>query len=417
MTSTSEGSRPTTVIAGRFIDGTAAEPRRNVRLTIDGGMVTGVEPAAGATRSSDTLDLGDCTVLPGLINMHAHTVLPGDGTAFDTWMQLPDELLLLQAQANGLAALRSGVTTIRDCGGRGTLMFRLRDAIRAGIAEGPRFVLSGRPLTFTGGHCRYFGGEVDGVDGMRRAARQLLKEGADFIKIMASGGGTPGTYSQFPAFDVDEMRAAIDEAHKIGKRAACHCIATQSIANALDAGTDHIEHCSFMAPDTTWRYDERLAQRVADAGVYVTATLQVMADSFGAMRDRYQRGLATPEEAMVVARTPDRTSDNLANIRYLHELGVPIVAGNDAGWRYTGFDDFYQELQYLHEAGLSNLEAIHAATGRAAGACQLSGTIGTLAAGRAADMIAVSGDPADDLGALRDPAIVVLAGRVIVDRR
>ena len=417
MTGTSDGSRPATVVAGRFIDGSGAETRRNVLLTINGGTITGVEPASGAARSPETLDLSDCTVLPGLINMHAHTVLPGDGTAFDEWMQLPDELLLLQAQANGLAALRSGVTTIRDCGGKGSLMFRLRDAIRAGVTEGPRFVLSGRPLTFTGGHCRYFGGEADGVDGMRLAARQLLKEGADFIKIMASGGGTPGTYSQFPAFDVEEMRAAIDEAHKIGKRAACHCIATQSIANALDAGTDHIEHCSFMAPDTTWRYDEALAQRVASAGVYVTATLQVTVDSFEAMRDRYERGLATPEESAVVARTPSRTAENIANIRSLHELGVPIVAGSDAGWRYTGFDDFYQELQHLHAAGLSNLEAIHAATGRAAAACQLEGAIGMLAAGHAADLIAVPGDPSEDLGALRDPAMVMLAGRVVVDRR
>ncbi|HET9014165.1 MAG TPA: amidohydrolase family protein [Thermomicrobiaceae bacterium] len=416
MTGTSEGGRPTTVIAGRFIDGTTAEPRRGARLTLDGGRIIAVEPATGPA-GDGALDLSEYTVLPGLINMHAHTILPGDGTDFGAWMELPDELLLLQAQANGLAALRSGVTTIRDCGGKGTLMFRLRDAIRAGITEGPRFVLSGRPLTITGGHCRYFGGEVDGVDGMRLAARQLLKEGADFIKIMASGGGTPGTYSQFPAFDVAEMRAAIDEAHKIGRRAACHCIATQSITNALDAGTDHIEHCSFMAPDTTWQYDGALARRVADSGVYVTATLQVMADAFDVTLDRYRRGVATPEEAAIVARSPNRTADNVANIRFLHELGVPIVAGNDAGWRHTGFDDFYQELQYLHQAGLSTLEAIHAATGRAAEACQLGDQIGTLAPGHAADLIAVGGDPSEDLGALRDPALVMLGGRVVVDRR
>src|SRR5207302_1031415 len=196
---------------------------------------------------------------------------------------------------------------------------RVRDAIRAGIGPGPRFILSGRPLTITGGHCRHFGGEADSPEGMRRAARQLLKEGADFIKVMASGGGTLGTYAQFPSFDLAELRAAIQEAHKIGKLASCHCIAGASIALALDAEADHIEHCSFMAPDTTWHYDEELARRVAAAGVYVTATLQVGMDSMAAMRERHAAGTATAEETRIVTQTPNRTEGSVANIRFLHE--------------------------------------------------------------------------------------------------
>ncbi len=382
----------TTVIrVGRLIDGTGAEPRRDVVLTIDNGVITHVSET-GAMQRGPVLDLGEYTVLPGLINMHTHTVLPGDGTPFAEWMELPDELLLLQAHRNVLTALESGVTTIRDCGGKGVLTFRLREAIRKGIVAGPRLVLSGRPLTITGGHCRYFGGEVDGPDEMRQAARQLLKEGADFIKIMAAGGGTVGTYSQFPSFDVDELRAAIHEAHKIGKLASCHCIATESITNAVEAGTDHIEHCSFMAPDTSQQYDEQVAHRVAEAGVCVTPTLQVMAE--GKM-----------------------AQGNLTNVRHLHDLGVPIVAGNDAGWRTTGFGDFYRELELLAEAGLTPLEAIHAATGRAADACQLAGITGTIAVGCAADLLAVSGDPLTHLDALAAPTLVMQAGRIVVDRR
>lgn len=381
----------TAIRAGWLIDGTGAEPRRDTVFTIDNGVITHVSET-GAIPRGPVLDLSEYTVLPGLINMHTHTVLPGDGTPFAEWMDLPDELLLLQAYRNVRTALETGVTTIRDCGGQGILTFRLREAIRKGIVEGPRLVLSGRPLTITGGHCRYFGGEADGPEEMRRAARQLLKEGADFIKIMASGGGTVGTYSHFPSFDVDEMRAAIHEAHKIGKRASCHCIATESITNALEAGTDHIEHCSFMAPDTSQQYDEQVAQRVAQAGVYVTPTLQVMSE--GKM-----------------------AQGNLTNIRLLHELGVPIVAGNDAGWRMTGFGDFYRELELLAAAGLTPLEAIHAATGRAADACQLTGITGTIAVGCAADLLAVRGDPLTDLHALAAPALVMLGGRVIVDRR
>jgi len=389
MSAITETVSATAIWAGTLIDGTGAEPQRNVLLTIDDGKLTGVEPN-GDPGHRAVLDLREYTVLPGLINMHAHTVLPGDGTPLAQCMELPDELLLLQAHANTFLALQSGVTTIRDCGGKGTLTFRLRDAIRRGIVPGPRLVLSGRPLTITGGHCRYFGGEVDGVEGMRQAARQLLKEGSDFVKIMASGGGTVGTYSQYPAFDVDELHAAIHKAHKIGKRASCHCIARDSIANALDAGTDHIEHCSFMAPNTTQQYDEHLAQRVATQGVYVTPTLRVM------RKGRMGQG-------------------NIAIIRNLHDLGVPLVAGNDAGWSSTGFGDFYRELQCLEECGLTPLEAIHAATGRAAEACQLGGVIGTVTPGCVADLLVVKGDPATDLGALADPLMVLQSGNVTVD--
>ncbi len=416
MTATNNNNRTTLIRAGTLIDGTGGEPRRNVSITIENGTITHVGDGHDIPRSAEVIDLSEYTVLPGLINMHTHTILPGDGTPFADWMEQPDELLLLQAHANALTSLRSGVTTIRDCGGKGEIMFRLRDAIRAGIVPGPRLVLSGRALTITGGHCRYFGGEVDGADEMRRAARQLLKEGADFIKIMAAGGGTIGTYAQYPAFDVPEMQAAIHEAHKIGKLSSCHCIATESIVNALDAGTDHIEHCMFMAPDTSIRYDDAIGQRVASSGVFVTATLQVGADLPEDMLERQQLGTASPDDLQAITRSQTQTAANIATMAYLHELGTPIVAGNDAGWRSTGFDDFYMELHYLTQAGLSPLEAIHAATGRAATACQLDGVIGTVAEGCVADLISVAGDPLSDLSTLAAPLMVLQRGNLIVDR-
>jgi imidazolonepropionase-like amidohydrolase len=417
MTETNQSAETTAILAGTLVDGTGGEPCRDKAIFVKDGTITGVCGADSVPRGAEVLDLREYTVLPGLINMHAHTMLPGDGTPFAEWMALPDELLLLKAHANATVALHSGVTTIRDCGGRGQLMFRLRDAIRAGIVPGPRFVLCGRALTITGGHCHYFGGEADGPDEMRRAARQLLKEGADFIKIMASGGGTVGTYSQFPAFDSDELLAAIHEAHKIGKRASCHCIATESISLALDAGTDHIEHCMFMEPDTSVRYDEAIGRRLAETGVYLSATIQTLADVPSAVQDRYDGGVASPEETRLVTQTRKLKADQIAVFKALHDLGVPIVAGNDAGWRVTGFDDFYKELQHLAEAGMTPLEAIHAATGRAAEACQLASSIGTVAEGRVADLIAVGGDPVSDLGALKDPTLVLQNGNIVVDRR
>lgn len=408
----------THIRAGRLIDGTGAEPRKNVTITVDHGVITHVDANGATANDGDTLDLSSFTVMPGLINMHAHTVLPGDGSSFEAWMEHPDEILLLTAFANARTALYSGVTTIRDCGGKGLLTFRLRDAIRAGIVEGPRFVLSGWPLTMTGGHCRYFGGETDGVEGMRLGAREVLKRGADFVQIMASGGGTVGTYSQYPSFEVEELRAAIDEAHKQRKPASCHTIATESISRALDAGTDHIEHCSFMAPDTSWKYEDDIARRVAEQGVYVTPTLQVGFDGLDALREMSERGASlTRAEAARLAAAPQARANNIANIRNLNDLGVKLVAGNDAGWRHTGFDDFYLELVYLTEAGMTPLQAINAATGRAAEACRLEKTVGTVAPGKVADLLAVAGDPSTDLTTLRSPAMVIQAGKTIVDRR
>lgn len=403
--------------AGTLIDGTGAEPLRNQLLSIEDGVISRIDQADRIPNGADVLDLSEFTVLPGLINMHVHTVLPGDGSSFESWVEHPDEIHLLKAHENAMVALRSGVTTMRDCGGTGSLMFRLRDAIRAGIVPGPRFVLSGRPLTITGGHCRYFGGETDGVEGMRLAARQLLQEGADFIKIMAAGGGTIGTYAQFPTYEVEEMRAAISEAHKIGRVASCHCIASESISRAVEAGTDHIEHCSFMAPDRSWSWDENLAQQVVDKGIYVTPTLQVGADRLNFLEERQRSGEASPADLREYEAAKSNRGNSLANARNLHELGAKLVAGSDAGWRHTGFDDFYEELVYLVEAGLTPVESIHAATGRAAEACQIDQTVGTLAPGKAADLLAVSGDVASDISLLGQPAMVIQAGRTVVDRR
>lgn len=417
MSDTTEKAAPTIILAGQLIDGTGAEPLRDVALTVENGMVTHLGPAKRIRVGTEVLDLSEFTVLPGLINMHVHTTLPGDGTAFEDWMAQPDELLLLTAAANARRALETGVTTMRDCGGRGRLMFRLRDAIRAGIVPGPRFVLAGRALTITGGHCHYFGGEADGPDQMQHAARQLLKEGADFIKIMASGGGTKGTFSQFPAFEVDELSAAIGEAHKIGKLASCHCLCSESIRRALDAGVDHMEHCKFSGPDEVEMFDDELAHRLADRGVAITATLQVMGDLPKDLRERYGRGESSPEEAFAAEFAAKQIADHCATIGQLHDVGVPIVAGNDAGWRHTRFDDFYRELEYLVQAGLSPLEAIRSATGLAAEACQIDGIVGTLSLGRIADVIAVKNDPLSDVGVLRDPALVIQHGNIIIDRR
>ncbi len=407
-------NRVTVLTADRLVDGTGAPALERAALVVEDGLISRVAAAGDALPAGDRVsrvDLGPRTLLPGLINCHVHLCLPGDGTPFEEWMTLPDELLLLTAARNAQAGLRAGVTTLRDCGGKGRLTFRLRDGIARGILAGPTLVLCGRPLTITGGHCHPFGGEADGVDGMRAAARQLLKEGADFIKMMASGGGTLGTYPQHPSYTTEELRAATAEAQAIGKRAAAHCIATASIFRSLEAGVDGIEHASCYRPDMTVEPDPRAAEEIAARQVYVTATLQVGKDAHAAIS-----ALAdpTPAQRAYLAGAGARLERGYEVIAAYHRRGVPLVAGNDAGWRYTRFDTFAGELEELAGAGLSPLEAIVAATGRAAVLLGVEAERGTLRPGLAADVIAVDGDPLRDLRRLRDPALVMKDGRVVV---
>lgn len=401
------------IFARGLFSGAGAAIQEQVTLDLDAGQIVSIRSGYHAPPDRPVLDLREHVVLPGLINMHAHLVLPGDGAPFAEWAVLPDEILLLTAAENARTALHHGVTTIRDCGGRGQLTFRLRDAIHRGIVPGPRLVLSGRPLTITGGHCHYFGGEVDGVDALRHAARQVLAEGADFVKLMAAGGGTLGTYPQYPSFETDELRAAISEAHKVGKPASCHCIATESIRRALEAGADHIEHCTFLMPDQGIVYDEELAAQLAFRQTYVTATLQVVIDESPVMQARFAAGADTAADREWRDGAQQRLAAQQATIGRLHEQGVPIVAGNDAGWRATGFDDFPREIELLIDSGIPPALALHAATGRAADACGLGHAVGRLQTGYVADLIAVQGDPLTNPSILQNPALVMQRGKVV----
>ncbi|RPJ07720.1 MAG: amidohydrolase family protein, partial [Deltaproteobacteria bacterium] len=195
-------------------------------VLIDGEKIAAVrtrEEASLLPREAEVIDLFDKYLLPGMINCHAHLVLPGDGTTLETWVQNSNEMFLLTAARNARTALMSGITTMRDCGGRDGVTYALREAVEKGIVAGPRLILSGRMLTITGGHCHPFHGEVDGPDGVVRAVRQLLKEGADFIKIIATGGGTTGTHPEWAAFSPAELAAAVETAHRVGKKVSAHC--------------------------------------------------------------------------------------------------------------------------------------------------------------------------------------------------
>ncbi len=236
----------TRILAPRLIDGRGGPPLQRAALLLEGSTIRAVgteeelRPPDGATL--ETLVYPNATILPGLIDTHTHLNGFGDGRLGDDLAESPDELLLLQAARNARVHLETGVTTLRDCGSKQRTAFQLRRAIAMGIAPGPRLHLCGRPVTITGGHMWYFGQEADGADGVRQAVRQLVKEGADFVKIVATGGSTRTSDPARPAYNPDELRALVDEAHKFGKPTAAHCSSTQGVIDAVEAGVDTIIH-------------------------------------------------------------------------------------------------------------------------------------------------------------------------------
>ena len=190
-----EATSPFTLItADRLLDGSAAPPIARAAVLIQGGRVVALGPEA-AVRTPDGAAVdrkayGDATILPGLVDAHTHLVAPGDGTLGDDIAKEDDDILLLQAAKNARTLLHSGVTTLRENGAKGKVAFSLREGIRRRLAPGPRMVICGRPIAITGGHMGYFGSEADGEVAVRAEVRKLLKEGADYIKIVASGGST-----------------------------------------------------------------------------------------------------------------------------------------------------------------------------------------------------------------------------------
>lgn len=375
------------------VDGLGAPPLRDHAVVVARGLIEAVAPGPRVDeRDGDRrIDLPGATLLPGLINNHVHLVLPGDNTPFVPWIDSQsDAALALRAAHNAGASLRAGVTTVRDCGGRGTTVLDLREAQGNGLAGGARVISCGWPLTITRGHTRQFGGEVDGEDGVRRMVRSAVGEGADYVKVMAAGGGTPGSLSHYPSFSLAELRTIVETAHGLGRRVAMHCIATASIDLAVAAGADLIEHASFFGPDLAPRYDPAVAERLARAAIPVTPTLQVARDLVDLLPEGPERTLWRR-----------RQEEHRAIVARLWGLGVPILAGSDAGWRATAFDTFWKELEELAACGLTPIEVVRAATGAVSAALGDGDRFGAIGPGRVADLLAVDGDLAADVRCLR----------------
>lgn len=329
----------------------------------------------------------DATITPGFVETHAHL----GGFAYNFDPDVPDpqrhdqgwHALASLAPARQLASV--GVTTVQSLGARNFADVVLREAIEQHLVDGPRIVASGAQLTTSGGHSWITGGEVDSVTEIKKKVRDHHKAGVDVIKVMATGGFQTGGSAPWNAqFTTEELRALVEEAHRLGKHVAAHAHGTQGIRRAAEAGVNYIAHTSFISEDGITRFDDKLAEMLAQTGTFVDTN-------------------SPPSYPAIEGETM------APHAKRLYDHGVNIVLGNDIGAVFP--PSFYPfAMQQLVKSGLPVEEVLVAATSRGAAAVGLAGVVGVLEPGYQADLLVLNGDLRDDISVAADIEEVIIRG-------
>jgi imidazolonepropionase-like amidohydrolase len=373
----------TYVQCGLLFDGRVDEPIQHATLVLEGELVREVLGGWRGSESDNALDLKALAVLPGLVDGHDHFGIDmGDGEP--EAMQDP-QWRAIKGVKNARAMLASGITTLRNAGEKHGLGFQIRRAIELGWIPGPRVVLSGTPISSTGGHGWFVGVEADGPDAVRAAVRQNVKDGADMIKMIVTGGvTTPGGTLIRVCFTEPEIRAAVEETHLAGKRIGVHCYGGPAATWAIEAGVDSIEHGTYLTDEQLDAMVERGTRLVCTSSVMRAAGASPQVVGF--MRDRFRQV----------------SEDYVALMARVRERAIPVAIGCD-----THHASMAEELQTLLEAGYSSAQALRAATFGGATLCGWEDRVGTLEPGKLADFIAVEGD------LMADPSVALTRVRAV----
>ncbi len=396
------------VHAGKLLDVRSGKMLTDQAIVIEGGKITSVGSLTQTKRSGDDhlVDLSNATVLPGLTDAHTHlTGNPQDVGPQALSISIPRATLT--GARNARITLEAGFTTVRNVGADGYGDVALRDAINAGDVPGPRMLVSGPPLGITGGHCdenllpfeyHYSAeGVADGVEGVQHKVREVIKYGADVVKICATGGVlSHGDNPQASAYTLEELKAIVTDAHRLGRKVAAHAHGAQGILWASQAGVDSIEHGSYI--------DDAAIAEMKKNGTYLVPTLY-LADWF---LDNAERLHVPPE---LIAKGKEVMPAARKNIAHAFSSGVKVAFGTDAAVYPHGLNA--HEFAVMVKLGLTPLQSIQAATINAADLLGWSDKIGAVESGKWADIIAVDGDPLQDVTTLERVKFVMKGGEVV----
>jgi imidazolonepropionase-like amidohydrolase len=391
--------------AGRVFDVKSGKTLTGQTIVIQGDKIANVGADVQVPAEASVIELPNATVLPGLIDAHTHITFNPNFGYSRLAISTPREALI--GAKNARVTLEAGFTTIRNVGASGYADVALRDAINAGDVPGPRMLVSGPALSITGGHCdnnllpfdyhATSGGVADGVEAVQHKTREIIKYGADLIKICATGGVlSKGDNPQHSQYTLDEMKAIVTDAHRLGRKVAAHAHGAEGIRWASMAGADSIEHGSYI--------DDAAIAEMKKNGTYLVPTLYLMdwffenAEKIGTPPDLIAKG----HEVMPAARK---------NVARAFAAGVKVGFGTDAAVYPHGLNA--HEFAVMVKLGLTPLQAIQSATVNDADLLGWSDKVGAIDPGKFADIIAVDGDPLADVTTLERVKFVMKGGEVV----
>ena len=371
----------------RIVDGQGRQFERGA-LVIEGPRILAVGPdrEIRIPKGAQRIDGRGLTVVPGLIDCHVHFCLGAEADVVAAVEQESSAVTLLKAAELARRTLHAGFTTVRDVGFRDHAVFALKQAIESGLTPGPRILAAGLAICMPGGHARFIGREANGVEAVRSAVLDQLKAGAEVIKVIASGGVlTPGTSPDEAQMTVEELTAAVEVAVSHGRHVAAHAHGATGMKNALRAGVHSIEHATLM--------DDEAAEMMSHRGVYMVPTLSALATTAAC-----PTGCGIPDSARSKAKNMVKQHEK--SFRAAVRRGILIAFGTDAGTPFNHHGNNAQEFERMVALGMTPMEAIMTSTSAAARLLGLSLEIGTVEAGKQADLLLVEGNPLRNIGAL-----------------
>ncbi|MGM0775958.1 MAG: amidohydrolase family protein [Bacillota bacterium] len=382
---------------GSIIDGLNDEVVENSYIKVENGRITEVKE--GEPDDAEGFEVIDCTgkyILPGLIDCHVHLVWNGSADPQSLIKNEENDRIALEAYKHALDTLKLGVTTVRDLGAPDRTVLHVRNVIDSGLLSGPTIIAAGAPICMTGGHVYYLGYESDGPDEVRKNTRRVLKEGADLVKVMATGGiYTKGEEPGSVQLTIEELSAAKEEALKKNKKVSAHADGIEGIMNCLEVGIDTIEHGIYA--------DRQALEIMKNQGTFLVPTMAVM-----------RQLISSPDiPAYALEKAKQVVGPHFSMLQEAVQIGVKIATGTDCGSPLTPPRYYYDELAIMHEAGMSEMEVIKASTSVAAECLGIEDQRGSISPGKFADLLIADSNPLNDLNSLRGDKLVMKNGVLV----